>query len=365
VEQYAQTSRTMQRKRVQLNVTYQAAVAYLNVLRAKNIEQLYKNNLKLTQENLDRAQIRVSTGVAGPDELYRWETQFANDRQSVLKRESASLDAMEELNRILNRPLEELFIAEETDMSDPLLIAGDQLFFTLVQNLRYFQKFRTIAVKRALEIRPELKAFDAAIAARERLKTASSRSFWLPEFTVEGSVDQYFSEGGQGQREDSLAGLDDTEWSIGVFARLPLFEGGRKSATLGKTGQQVQRLRIDKKANAERISQEVLQAMNNIRASYPAISLSREAADAAGRNLKLIADSYVQGTKSIIELLDAQNQALTSDQTAANSIYNFLIDLMGVELAMGEFVTFQPEEQRAQWFKEIKEKITGPTTQMH
>ncbi len=200
-----------------------------------------------------------------------------------------------------------------------------------------------------MSYRTELKAFDAAIAARERLKTAAGRSFWLPEVTVEGQVEQYFSEDGVGQRGDFADGLDDTDWQIGVFARLPLFEGGRKSGTLNRNREELARLKIERRALAERIGQDMLRAMNRTRASYPGISLSREAANAANRNLQLVTDSYVQGIKSIIDLLDAQNQALATDLAAANSVYDFLVDLMGVQRAMGEFVLFQPEKERKAW----------------
>ena len=351
VEQHNQAGRVMDRESVRLDVIYQASVAYFDVLRAKTIEQLYKDNLKLTQANLDRARIRMSTGVAGPDEVYRWETKFAQDRIDVLNRESITLDAMEALNRILHRPLEELFIAEETDLSDPLLMVSDELFFQMMKNPKYLRNFRGFAVDQALRLRPELKAVNAAIAAKEREKIAAGREFWLPEFTVEGNVDQYFAEDGAGQRGDVRDGLDDTDWQVGVFARLPLFEGGRKSSALGRTREELARLKIEHAALAERIGQNVLSALNRTRASYPGISLSREAAEAARRNLNLITDSYVQGIKSIIDLLDAQNQALAADQAAANAVYNFLVDLMGVERAMGEFVTFLPEDQRTEWQK--------------
>ncbi len=354
VEQHRQAGREQDRETVRLDVMYQAAAAYLNVLRAKTIERLNKDNLKLTQANLDRARIRVSTGVAGPDEVYRWETKFASDRFTVLDKESRTLDAMQALNRILNRPLQELFIAEETDLSDPLLIVGDKLFFNLMNHPKYLQKFRNFAVQEALTFRTELKSFDAAIAAQERLKTAASRSFWLPEFTVEGQVEQYFSEDGSGQRGDSSAGLDDTDWQVGVFARLPLFEGGRKMGALNRNREEVARLKNDRRALADRVAQDILAALNRTRASYPGISLSREAADAANRNLTLITDSYVQGIKSIIDLLDAQNQALTADQAAANSVYNFLVDLMGVQRAMGEFILFLPEAERKAWRERVE-----------
>jgi outer membrane protein TolC len=249
----------------------------------------------------------------------------------------------------LNRPLQELFIAEETDLSDPLLIIGDKLFFKLMKNPRYLKEFRGFAVEEALSYRTELKALDAAIAARKRLKTAAGRAFWLPEFTVEGEVEEYFSEDGSGQRGAVHDGLDDTDWQIGVFARLPLFEGGRKSGALNRNREELARLRNDRRALAERIGQDMLSALNRTRASYPGISLSREAADAANRNLLLVTDSYVQGIKSIIDLLDAQNQALVADQAAANAVYNFLVDLMGVQRAMGEFILFLPGEQQQAW----------------
>ena len=349
VEKYRQQGREQDYETVRLNVMYDAATAYFNVLRAKIIERLNKDNLKLTQANLDRARIRMSTGVAGPDEVYRWETKFATDKSTVLEKESITLSAMEEMNRILNRPLQELFVAEETDLSDPLLIVGDKLFFRLVKNPKYLQEFRKFAVQEALTYRTELKSIDAAIAAKARLKTAAGREFWLPEFTVEGQVEQYFSEDGVGQRGDFQDGLDDTDWQIGVYARLPLFEGGRKSGALNRNRKELARLQMQRRAAADRVAQDILSALNKTRASYPGISLSREAADAANRNLVLITDSYVQGIKSIIDLLDAQNQALAADQAAANAVYNFLIDLMGVQRAMGEFVLFLPEQERTAW----------------
>ena len=357
VEQHNQTGREMELDSVRLNIMLQTSVSYLNVLRTKTLEQLQKDNLKLTQANLKRARIRLSIGVAGPDEVYRWETKFATDQQKVLQRESGTMDAMEQLNRILDRPLQELFIAEETDLSDPLLIVSDKLFFNLMNNPKYLREFRNFALREAMLNRPELKIIDAAIAAKERIKTASKRAYWLPEFTVEGSVEQYFAEDGYGQRGDLDTGLDDTDWQVGVFARLPLYEGGRKSGALNRTRQELARLKIDRKAYGERIGQNMLSALNRTRASYPGISLSREAADAANRNLTLITDSYVQGIKSIIELLDAQNQALTTDQAAANAVYNFLIDLMGVQRALGEFIIFLPEEESKVWLQRAEEYL--------
>jgi outer membrane protein len=360
VEKNLQSGRESNLDTVRLDIIFEVSTAYLNVLRRKTVEELQKDNMQLTQSNLDRAQIRLSTGVAGPDELYRWQTQFANDRQIVLRAESQTMDAMQALNRILNRPLLEEFIAQETDLSDPLLIGGDKLFYKLIHNPLYFRKFMGFAVESGLETSPEIKVLDSAIAAQERLIVKSRREYWVPTLSLDASVEYLFSDSGEGQRDEDLTGLDDTEWQVGVFAKLPLFEGGRKGAAVGRNQEQMLQLKAERRAAIERISQRILQSLNNTRASYPSINLSRDAVDAARRNLQLVSDSYVQGIKSIIDLLDAQNQALNAELDAANAVYNFLIDFMGVERSIGSFVTFLPSEERALWIEKAKGYMQVP-----
>jgi len=262
---------------------------------------------------------------------------------------------MQALNRIINRPLQEEFIAEETDLSDPLIMGGDRLFYELIHNPLYFKEFRTFVQTEGLEVSPELKAIDEAIAAQERLITVARRDYWLPSFTVEGDFQQLFSNSGAGERDSSVTGLDETDWQVGVFARLPLVEGGRKSATLGRNREELLQLKTTRNNAQDRISQRILQSLNNTRASYPSINLSRDALDAAKSNLQLVTDSYVQGIKSIIDLLDAQNQALNAELGAANAVYDFLIDLMGLQRSMGTFVTFLPTDAKEEWMGRFKD----------
>ena len=354
-EEHLQQARHMNKERIKLDVTYDASVAYLNVLRARTIERIYKENLKLTKANLERAQIKFSTGAAGPDEVYRWQSKFANDRREVLYRESETMDAMEALNRILHRPLDEAFIPEEASLDDPLFIIGDKFYLKLMENPLLLRKFKRFAAQEAVAVRPELKGFDETIKAKARLAKGARRQLWLPDFTVEWKVDQYLSEDGRGRREGT--GFDDTDWNVGVFARIPLFEGGKTAARAGRLEQELARLRIDRNAAAEVIIQEVLAAINRTRASYPSITLTREAALAAKKNLDLVTDSYIHGIKTIIDLLDAQGQYLSAELDAANAVYNFLIDFMGVQRAIGEFIIFMPQEKRKYWMDKVNKAI--------
>ncbi len=264
---------------------------------------------------------------------------------------------MQALNRILNRPLLEEFIAEELDLSDPLAIGGSELFYELIHNPLHFKKFSTYAIQEGLIASPELKVIDSAIAAKERLILQSEREYWLPTFSIEADVEQLFTSSGEGERIEELTGLDDTEWQVSVWARLPLFEGGRKKATLGRNNQQLIQLSMERKNTEERIQQRILIGLNRTRASYPSINLSRDAVDAARNNLILVTDSYVQGIKSIIDLLDAQNQSLNAELDSANAVYDFLIDFMEVQRSVGMFTSFLPEEERNKQIQLARESL--------
>ena len=71
--------------------------------------------------------------------------------------------------------------------------------------------------------------------------------------------------------------------------------------------------------------------------SYANIDLTRDAAEASARNLELVTDLYQRGAADIIQLVDAQNQALGAALAAANALYDFLIDALRVQRASGAF----------------------------
>jgi outer membrane protein TolC len=251
--------------------------------------------------------------------------------------------------------LEERFATEEADLEDPLLLVSNKRFFNYVDNPRSFRIFRDFLVEEGLAAAPEIRRIDAAAAAQERILTASKRGFWLPTFSLQGGVTELFDDSGEGTRDQAPTGLNNTDWSVGVFANFPLVKGGQKFATIKRARAELSGLRLERQATAERIEERIRSAVHETGASYPSIRLSYQAAEAAGQNLKLVTDSYTRGVVSIIDLLDAQNAALVADQAAENAVYNFLVDLMGVQRAAGQFDFFLTPEEREAWFQRLDE----------
>jgi outer membrane protein TolC len=361
IQKDIQKRREWERNQLEMDIVAGATTAYLNVLRAKTFERIQTENLKRTRSNLELARVREVVGSAGPAEVYRWESQVATNRKTVIEANSQRNLAEIELNRLLNRPLEEPFRTLEVDIHDPIMMMTHEKMFRCTNDPVSFRIFREFMVQEGLNASPELEALDAAVLARERIHRSATHSLWSPTIALFGEVTNKFSEEGAGtgsfdssQLPFPLPQVDDTDWSVGLSISFPLFRGGSKYSVRQRTLEELFQLRIERKAIAERIEQRVRSALHNAGASFAGIEQSQAAAEAAGKTLEVVSDAYGRGVVSIIDLLDAQNNALVAELLAANAVYDFLIDLMEVERSIGQFDFFRSEENREAFFERLE-----------
>jgi outer membrane protein TolC len=93
--------------------------------------------------------------------------------------------------------------------------------------------------------------------------------------------------------------------------------------------------------------------------------LARDAAETAHRNLDLIKEQYGQGIATILALLDAQNQALVADLAAANAVFDYLVELMRLQRAVGRFDYFRSAEDRQEFLHRIGEFFRNAGHEVH
>ncbi len=318
IQQSLQLSREAEKTITLLDVVLEATTGYLNVLSAKTVERIQRDNLNLTRTNLELARVRRSVGVARPNEVLRWDSQVANDRRQVINAFAQREQAEIALNRILHRPLEEPFATREPDLDDPQLMTSFARILPYVDNPRYFEIFREFMVREGLEAAPELRQVSAEIAAQERTLKSAERSFYTPEIGLSGNLTGVETDG----VGSSGAPGDDVNWEIGAQASLPLYTGGARLARRQRAREALAQLRIEHDAAAERIAANIRIAMYAAGSAFANLEPAREAADAAKQNFDLVSDAYGRGAVSILDLLDAQREALSANLDAANTVYD-------------------------------------------
>ncbi len=351
IQRSRQEQRVAEYDAVRLDVAQAAATAYFRVLRASSLEQIQKRNVQLTRSNLELAEVRELIGQSGPSETLRFQSQLASDTRDAIEANSRRNVAEMELNRILSRPLEEPFAPEDESLEGLIRALRESGLTRFFDSKASFAAFREFMAREAVDASPELAALDAAITAQDRALSSASRAFWSPTLTLAGEVAHRFDESGAGTGDPPAvlgSAPDDTDWNVALSLTFPLFSGGGKLADRSRAHGTLAELRRRREATAERIEQRVRAALHLAGASHAGIYQADIASDAARRSLDAVVDAYGQGVVSILDLLDAQTTARVAEEQAAAAIYDFLIDLMEAQRAVGRLSLFiDPAERRS------------------
>ncbi|MCP4546520.1 MAG: TolC family protein [bacterium] len=377
---YLQDQREQQYEQFRLDLILGTAEAYLNLLRAQTLEDIQRDNLQLSQSNLQQARFREKIGAAGPAEVYRWETKIAQDRNHLIQANSRRNLAEIELNRILNRPLEGELVIEPVDLDLKDIGFEESWIYLSFTEPGRFRKTREWVANCAVGNSPELQALAAGIAAQERVLSSANRAHYLPTFALQGSFDHILDRSGAGSEgmsidpatipSEQIAAAqffstafgdspDDNNWSVSLSLSLPLFEGGSQRARQLKARRELARLQAQHAALSKYIAQSAYAATHTAGASHANLRHSRDAADAAARTMAVVQDAYAQGAADLLSLLDAQNAALVTDQMAASAVYDFLNDYLRIERTLGRFELLIDEEEQTRERHLVEDFLAG------
>jgi len=338
-----------------LDIVLNISNAYLNLMQAKTAVQIRKENLELTRKNLELARISSSLGQSGPSDLYRWQGEIAIAKANLLNAVAVKRRAEIFLNQILNRPIDEEFNTKEVDLLDARLIINNETTNGIISNPKTFYQFADFQVDRAKRITPDLKQVNYNVQAQERTVLFNDRNRYLPSVSLGGNYNYEFYRNGAGSEFNPAFGpaLNDWNWNLQLGVSLPLFQGNRRNSQYQRAKVQLLQLNTQRLNQERIIEQQIRSELENIRASFRNIELTKEAEDAVVRNFEIVQDSYSEGVVTITQLLDAQNAAISSQLNSANAVYIFLIDLLSMERATGSFYMLMTDEEKANYVNEI------------
>lgn len=325
----------------ELDIVQQSTQAYLTVLQAETQVRVRQDNLRLTRSNLELARDRVAIGSASSADLYRWQSREASDRATLLQAKASLSQAQDGLRRLLHWESNAPFQLKQAELADPFAFTREE-FDGLINNFRTLGLLYEYMVVHGVDRSPELMQLDEQIAAKEREILNLKRDYWAPDLALSGS-----SSSNLGQTPSGGLGDELNDWNVMVSASIPIFSGGARKADQSRASFELEQLQLTRSSISEKVEQRIRSALHFTGATYNNIDLSRTAADAAAANLELITDSYSKGLVSIIELLDAQNASLQAAESAANAIFEFLINVVDLQRAAGQYDFLLPPDELA------------------
>ncbi len=353
VAHHEQQARVAAQRALELDTIQSASVGFLQVLKAQTAVNIRSRALELSRTNLDLARDRVQLGSSNASDVFRWESEVASSRQALLQARAEREQAMDNLNRLLHRPITERFSTAPASLDDPSLLVSRNDLVDLIDNQRALNAMGEIFVAEGFVNAPELRQLAANIAATERRLESGRKSYWSPEVSLSGQISQTLYE-----HEELMNSMEgETDWQIGLNVTLPIHQGGRRRSEINQSVYALHQLELQRLATRDRIEQNVRANLHAVQASFASIDLAARAAQAARKNLELVQDNYSSGTASIITYLDARDAFLNADQNATDAVYNFLIDLMNLQRASGAFDFFLDAASMDAMADRIRQKV--------
>jgi outer membrane protein TolC len=215
-----------------------------------------------------------------------------------------------------------------------------------------------------------VEAVERLVGARERQLESANRSFWMPEIALEGSLSDRWHEGGIGTSglNLNLPGTSlsvppppDQQWSVGLTASFPLFNGTERAAQRRQAKDQLAASRTQQMIAELGVEQSIRTALIQLETSQAAVERALTAAEAAQRTLDITQAAYREGTASLVDLIDAQTSALTTRQEASEAAYGLIRDWMAVQRAAGSFETLRTAREQVE-FEDRLRRALPPTS---
>ncbi|MCH8539592.1 MAG: TolC family protein [Opitutales bacterium] len=323
---------------------------YLEALAARALWRVELDNLQVTRRNLELARTRDRVGVSGPEEILRWEAREVQQRAATFQARADFYRAKAALNEFLSKDSDKLWELQEIPEQGEGYYFFDAEMDELLVTTRSVWLFRQFASLTTLRESPELAALEGERRVLDRQQDERRRAGLVPEISAGGRWEYEFYE----DRPLDAGVFPDDQWGVQVTASLPLFEGGRRVS-------EVQRLRAGGRAlerEMERIRRKLAlrteSAVRSLEGSWPSVSFARQAAEKAEETLEIVQERYARGVVPVVDLLEAQNQALETRRRAELAWYQYLGDSLALQRSMGWFA-FLDEKKNEQWVAALKQ----------
>lgn len=358
-KEYLYEASLLDHKNTVLDVIFTATEAYFKILKAETTRKIQKDNIDLIKKNLNIAEQREVSGYSGRSDVLRWQSQLVTASTEFLAAKQEVILAKNELNRILNRRQDEFFHIKDTSLNDDIFsIYSANTIEKYINNQKTLDIFTLFFIRQCIDNAYAIKELNEIKASLERSVVSLKRKRYLPSVSFSASQEHVFSRSGAGA---DIPGADpaDTPWTAGIYLSLPFYEGGSVSVDIKKLKLEIARIDKQKLILSQQTERAARAALSDVMVKMINLESSKQAAAYAKQSLELVQDSYAKGTVSVVELADAQNNALNKELSAINSIYEYLMSLFVMERVYGRYSLLMPldsDERITRRFKDYYDK---------
>lgn len=290
------------------DVHRQVAIAFYDILLAREQHAIARQNMAQKERHLDEAQRRFAAGVATDYDVLAASVSVENARPEVIRSENQVRSTKDRLRYLLA-------------LDDELEIRGS-LDAPVDRHPEYAD-----ALALARQRRPELAELRQRTAIADDLVTIANAED-KPRLDLKGGY-------GWRQLEVGDARGDGQLWSAGVFLSFPLFDGLKARGKVAQAESDRRSLAIDEAKLVDAIALEIRDALSAVRESAGIVSALTGTTTQAERLLVMAEKGFEFGVKIRLEVEDAELNLRQAQSNLARARRDYLAARVNLDWTMG------------------------------
>jgi outer membrane protein len=325
------------------NTLFDAASAYMDVIRDRQIAVLTERNLQFLTEQVRAARSRFEVG-----EGTRTDVAQADASRSAAVAQLAAARAAADTSAATYRQV----IGDDPGK----LQAASPVVKLLPRNLNS-------AIALAADNHPAIASTSHLVDAAG-FAVKSTEGAMLPQLSASAGLSRSFTE-----RSPDLTGTNGASNSatIGASLTIPIYQGGRVSAQVRQNKESLGQARIQVDVSRDQVRQAVTSAWTQYVASRESVSANRELVSAAQLALNGVIEERNVGQRTTLDVLNAQADVITAQINVASSERDVVVASYAILSAVGNLSArklglpvqlHQPEEH----YQAVKDKWMGLRT---
>ncbi|WP_230532181.1 TolC family outer membrane protein [Microvirga roseola] len=292
------------------NTLFDAATAYMNVLRDTAILDLQRNNVEVIDEQLRQTQDRFNVGEVTRTDVAQAEARLAASRSQASLAEANLRTSIAQYRQVVG-------------VEPRQLAPGRPLDRLLPRSLE-------AAIRIAIESHPAIKAALHSVDVAE-LQVKIEQGALAPQVGVAGSVQQRY--------DNQISG--DNALSASITARLtvPIYDGGAAYASTRQAKETVGQRQLEADSIRDQVRAATASAWGQLEAARAQIAAAQAQIDAAETALSGVREEARVGQRTTLDVLNAQQELLSARVNLIQAQRDRVVASYAVVQAMGRLTS--------------------------
>ncbi|MGQ8338906.1 TolC family protein [Sunxiuqinia sp. A32] len=289
------------------DISLYIAAAYLEILFSEELIQVAKDQLEVTELQIDRTSKLVDAGSLAKGSLLEIEAQYAREELALVNEENRLQLAYLNLYQLLELPSTESFEIEEPIL--PVITANRAL-------LNSMDIFRN-----AVQIRPEIKSAVYQLEAYKK-QVAIAKGQLYPSLSLGGDYSNWYNNKYPSSFNEQLKGNEG--YGFGLNMRIPIFNKFQARTQIDNAELQVMSQELEVQNTKNTLRQDIEQAYTNALAALKRYMANDKAVTSMQEAFRYIEEKFNVGMVNSVEYNLAKNNLAKAKSDLAQAKYDYI-----------------------------------------